>query len=157
MQEPAPIDSIPLQEEHGRLLMLVLQDFHQRLAEDLQQRGVAGIPAKHRAVFLHLARFGPSRSVDLAGAAGIRPQSMMAIVDELEQAKLVLRRPDPSDSRAKLIHFTAKGKRFIAELSRSTNAVWEQYAALLGRERLTQTFTGLKLLESLAAEERNKP
>lgn len=156
MQETNDAD-IPLEHEVGRLLMLVLQDFYQRLAADLERRGIAGIPTRQRAVFLHLERFGPSRSVDLAEAAGIRPQSMMAIINEMEQAKLVVRRADPSDSRAKLIHFTDKGKRFIAQLTRSTATVWAQYAELAGEAQLTQTFSGLKALQAALADTRRTP
>lgn len=155
MQDSSP--DIPLEHELGRLLMLVMQDFHQRLGADLQQRGIEGIPARQRAVFLHLERFGPSRSVDLAGAAGIRPQSMMATINELEQSKMVVRRPDPSDSRAKLIFFTSRGKRFIEQLTRSTASVWEQYAQLTGQQQLTETFNGLKALQAALSKVRETP
>ncbi|MGI9295731.1 MAG: MarR family winged helix-turn-helix transcriptional regulator [Pseudomonadales bacterium] len=155
MQDSPP--DIPLEHEIGRLLMLVMQDFHQRLGADLQQRGIDGIPARQRAVFLHLDRFGPSRSVDLAEAAGIRPQSMMATINELEQAKMVVRRPDPSDSRAKLIDFTSKGKQFIEQLTQSTASVWDQYAQLTGQRQLTETFSGLKALQAALSAARDTP
>ena len=135
-----------LPEEIGRILMLLTQDFQQRLDHDLAQRSIEGIGSRHRSVFLHLARYGPSRSVDLAAAAGIRPQSMMAIVNELLELKLVERRPDPSDSRAKLIEFTDRGRQLIDELSESTTAVWRQYAQLTSDTQLRQTFNGLKQL-----------
>ncbi len=126
--------------------MLMARDFQQRLDLDLQQRGVRGISARHRAVFLHLGQNGACRSVDLAQAAGVRPQSMMAIIHELEQLGLIERRPDPDDSRAKLIDFTDPGRRLIAELSRSTETVWEQYKAIDGQRELAQTFEHLQQL-----------
>jgi MarR family transcriptional regulator for hemolysin len=84
--------------------------------------------------------------VELAEAAGIRPQSMMKIVHELESLGLVERREDPSDSRAKLIDFTSGGRALIAELSRSTDAVWRQYADILGEAVLQQTINHLNTL-----------
>jgi len=126
--------------------MLMTQDFQQRLDSDLEQRSIEGIGSRHRSVFLHLARFGPSRSVDLAAAAGIRPQSMMAIVNELLELELIERRPDPSDSRAKLIEFTDRGQHLIDEGSESTAAVWQQYAKLTSDEQMKQSFNGLKQL-----------
>jgi DNA-binding MarR family transcriptional regulator len=140
-------------QEIGQVLMMMAADFQQRLDDDLVSRGIEGIRARHRNVFLHLGRFGPSRSVDLAQAAGIRPQSMMAIIHELEEMQLLERRPDPSDSRAKLIDFTARGKQFIAELGRSTETVWEQYAALLGEKKLAAT---IKSLQHLLADKRRE-
>jgi len=82
----------------GQTLMLLTRDFQRRLDEDLRRRGVRGIGARHREVFLHLAQHGASRSVDLASAVGITPQSMMAIVHELEELGLVERSVDPRRS-----------------------------------------------------------
>jgi DNA-binding MarR family transcriptional regulator len=132
----------------GQTLMLLARDFQQRLDSDLELRGVPGIGARHRAVFLFLGRNGASRAVELAAEAGIRPQSMMKIVHELESLNLVERYEDPSDSRAKLIDFTASGHQLIAELSRSTESVWRQYAQILGDENMEQTLKHLNALVS---------
>ena len=126
--------------------MLAARDFQHRLDRDLADRGIQGIGARHRAIFLFLGRNGASRAVDLADAAGIRPQSMMKIVHELESLGLVERRADPSDSRAKLIDFTPEGHKLIEELSRSTETVWQQYAEILGTVRLQQTVDSLNTL-----------
>lgn len=136
----------PLAQTLGQTLMLMARDFQRRLDRDLHVRGIQGIGARHRAVFLYLGRNGACRAVDLAEAAGIRPQSMMKIVHELESLGLVERREDPSDSRAKLIDFTAGGRTLITELSRSTQAVWQQYADILGQDALQATFTNLNAL-----------
>lgn len=130
----------------GQILMLMTGDFQQRLDTDLTARDIPGIGQRHRAIFLHLGQNGASRSVDLAQAAGIRPQSMMVIIHELEDLGLVERRPDPSDSRAKLIDFTAEGRKFIAELTLSTEQVWQQYADIVGKDELARIFNGLQLL-----------
>ena len=52
--------------ELGQTLMMALRDFQQRLDEDLALRGVSGISARHRRVFMYLDQGGASRSVDLA-------------------------------------------------------------------------------------------
>ena len=125
--------------ELGQTLMRILEDFQRRMDADLSERNVEGIRARHRVVFMHLERVGASRSVDLAAAAGIRPQSMMKIVHELEQLGLVTRRPDPTDSRAKLVEFTVAGQKLIEELTRSTETVWNQYAQQMGSRKLEQS------------------
>ncbi|MCX2982569.1 MarR family transcriptional regulator [Halieaceae bacterium IMCC14734] len=130
----------------GQILMLAARDFQRRLDQDLRSRGIKGVGSRHREVFLQLGQNGASRSVDLAHSAGIRPQSMMVIVHELEELKLVERRPDPSDSRAKLIDFTDQGRAFIAELTRSTEIVWQQYEDAVGSARLQATVSGLQAL-----------
>jgi len=141
------------QQEIGQVLMLLTEDFQRRLDADLSHRGISGIGVRHRRVFLHLARHGACRSVDLAEAAGIRPQSMMKIVHELEELALVERTTDPADSRAKLIDFTPAGRRLIRELGRSTETVWRQYAGLAGESVLQQTFDALQHLLQLTQED----
>jgi len=136
----------PAAQTLGQTLMLVASDFQRRLDRDLHARGVRGVGVRHRAVFLYLGRNGASRAVDLAEAAGIRPQSMMKIVHELEGLGLVERREDPTDSRAKRIDFTATGLALIDELSRSTHAVWQQYADILGDDVLLETIRNLDTL-----------
>jgi DNA-binding MarR family transcriptional regulator len=130
----------------GQILMLIARDFQKRLDADLEARDIPGVGQRHRAIFLHLGRHGASRSVDLAQAAGIRPQSMMVIIHELEELGLIERRPDPTDSRAKLIDFTKVGESFISELTRSTEDVWRQYSEILGEDQLTTVFDGLQSL-----------
>lgn len=142
-----------LQQELGQILMLVAADFQHRLDADLASRGISGVRARHRSVFLHLGRFGPSRSVDLAEAAGIRPQSMMIIVRELEEMGLVVRHPDPADSRAKLVDFSDQGRHFIVELGLSTQTVWQQYASQLDEQTLTTTIRNLQQLITPSREE----
>ncbi|MFM7783143.1 MAG: MarR family winged helix-turn-helix transcriptional regulator [Gammaproteobacteria bacterium] len=140
--------------EIGQLLMRLTQDFQQRLDADLARRGVSGIGRRHRRVFLHLARNGPCRSVDLAAAAGIRPQSMMTIVHELDELGFVRRSADPGDSRAKRIALTAGGRKLVTELARSSEAVWRQYASLAGAPLLQRLSTDMQaLLEATAAGE----
>lgn len=142
--------------ELGQTLILTLRDFQQRLDSDLSARGILGIRARHRTVFMHLDRHGASRNVDLATAAGIRAQSMMKIVHELEELGLVTRKEDPLDSRAKLIEFTPSGQSLIEELTQSTETIWQQYAKLLGKRELEQSFASLQQLLSLSHQEQNK-
>jgi len=139
--------------ELGQALMLALHDFQQRLDADLARRGVHGVRARHRKVFIHLNHHGASRSVDLADKVGVTPQSMMKTVHELEELGLVSRSADPLDSRAKLVAFTSKGQGFIDELTQSTLTVWDQYAGLLGERELQRVMVLLQQLPSTVVEE----
>jgi len=130
----------------GQALMLAGRDFQSRLDDDLRRRDVTGISARHRAIFLHLGRHGPSRAVDLARSAGVRPQSMMKIIHELESLDLLERRTDPADSRAKLVDFSPDGRRLIDELSRSTETVWQHYVEIVGEENLERMVHQLNIL-----------
>lgn len=74
------------------------------------------------AIDLHPPQFRVLNMVDVAEgqsqqaigeAIGAPPSRMVAIVDELEQAGLVERRPHPSDRRIRALYLTAKGRKLL--------------------------------------------
>jgi DNA-binding MarR family transcriptional regulator len=58
---------------------------------------------------LHCA--GPSIMRDLCDQLAVSPRNMTALVDAMEEAGLVVRRPHPTDRRATLVALTAGGRR----------------------------------------------
>ncbi len=52
---------------------------------------------------------GPAKMAELALQLGISPRNMTALVDALEEAHMVARRPHPRDRRATLIELTPAG------------------------------------------------
>ena len=93
----------------------------------------AGFPQKpaHSAVFAQIAPEG-SRLTELARRANMSPQAMGELVDELEQLGYVVRRPDPTDRRAKLISLTKKGQACIAAGIATIDGIEQQLTDRLG-------------------------
>ena len=93
----------------------------------------AGFPQKpaHSAVFAQISPEG-SRLTALAKGANMSPQAMGELVDELEELGYVVRRPDPSDRRAKLIVLTKKGRACIAAGIATIDGIEEQLTERLG-------------------------
>ena len=93
----------------------------------------AGFPQKpaHSAVFAQIVPEG-SRLTDLARGANMSPQAMGELVDELEQLEYVVRHPDPTDRRAKLIILTRKGRACIAAGVATIDGIEQQLTELLG-------------------------
>jgi DNA-binding MarR family transcriptional regulator len=93
----------------------------------------AGFPQKpaHAAVFAQIDPEG-SRLTDLAKRANMSPQAMGELVDELEEMEYVVRRPDPTDRRAKLITLTEKGHDCIAAGTATIDGIEQQLVDLLG-------------------------
>jgi len=93
----------------------------------------AGFPQKpaHSAVFAQIVPEG-SRLTDLARGANMSPQAMGELVDELEQLEYVVRHPDPTDRRAKLIVLTPKGGDCIAAGMATIDGIEQQLTELLG-------------------------
>jgi DNA-binding MarR family transcriptional regulator len=93
----------------------------------------AGFPQKpaHSAVFAQIAPEG-SRLTDLARGANMSPQAMGELVDELEQLGYVVRRPDPTDRRAKRIVLTSRGAACIAAGIVTIEGIEQQLTDRLG-------------------------
>ncbi|WP_247826976.1 MarR family winged helix-turn-helix transcriptional regulator [Arthrobacter antioxidans] len=79
---------------------------------------------------LGMAAEAPLRVSRIAANLGIRVPSATEQIIRLEQAGLVSRGPDPSDSRAVLVQLTDQGRATWEEVSRRRNA---RVAALLER------------------------
>lgn len=66
---------------------------------------------------LMISRLGDGvRPGMVADALGIEAPSLVRIIDQLVGSKLVLRRDDPSDRRAKTLSLTAEGRRIAERL-----------------------------------------
>jgi DNA-binding MarR family transcriptional regulator len=75
-----------------------------------------------------------SRLTDLARGANMSPQAIGELVDELERLEYVVRQPDPTDRRAKLIVLTPKGRDCVAAGMATIDGIEQQLTELL-RER----------------------
>jgi DNA-binding MarR family transcriptional regulator len=116
----------------------------------------AGYPQKpsHSAVFAQIDPQG-SRLTDLARGANMTPQAMGELVDELEGLGYVVRRPDPTDRRAKLIVLTERGQECIAAGLATIDGLEQRITEILGT-RGRQQLRGLleKLLDAGEADDR---
>jgi len=118
----------------------------------------AGFPQKpaHSAVFAQIAPDG-SRLTDMARRANMSPQAMGELVDELEQLGYVVRRPDPTDRRAKLIILTRKGQACIAAGTATIDGIEQQLTDRLGERGHRQLRSLLtKLLDDHGASRRRR-
>jgi DNA-binding MarR family transcriptional regulator len=138
-------------EQLGMLIILTYEDFERRMAHEFQASNSPDmrISDRHRSIFMHLSRFGNTRSVDLAKAVGIRKQSMMKLVHELESMGLITRSIDPTDARAKLIEMTPEGKKLERQFTESSSRVIGQYAEKLGKQNLRQLAASLATLNDM--------
>jgi DNA-binding MarR family transcriptional regulator len=76
-----------------------------------------------------------SRLTDLAKGANMTPQAMGELVDELEGLGYVLRRPDPTDRRAKLITLTEAGRQCVSAGINTIGDIERRIDAALGVRR----------------------
>jgi MarR family transcriptional regulator for hemolysin len=86
-----------------------------RKAFDRRAVGLGVTRAQWKVLF-RLHREPGLRQIELADMLDIEPITLSRIVDKLEEADLVERRPDPADRRAWRLHVTARAQPLIAKL-----------------------------------------
>lgn len=81
---------------------------------------------------------GPLRMADIAASLEVVPRTVTPMVDGLEEAGLVQRRPDPVDRRSVLVEPTAAGRSLLARLDKARRATAAQaFSSLSAEERTT--------------------
>lgn len=94
-----------------------------------------------------LADVGPCSQQTLSAELRIDRSMMVGIVDALEDAGHVRRKPNPEDRRAYAVTITAAGRRVLAKAEKSVPAFLDEtFAALTSAERVQLTRLLGKLL-----------
>lgn len=129
------------------LLFRAARLVNERAIGRVQRAGATNLRLAHTQLFPHITADGV-RLTAIAEALGVTKQAIGPLVDDLEREGVVERVADPADARAKLIRWTAKGKRallhglgVLAELER-------ELGARVGARRLAQL---ADILEDLIA------
>jgi DNA-binding MarR family transcriptional regulator len=87
----------------------------------------------------------PMSMRELAGLLGMDPPNLTPVVDDLEQAGLVERRPHPTDRRAKVVVATAAG----AELAGRAQAILDRPATGLSALSTDDLETLVRILSQI--------
>ncbi len=103
-----------------------------------------------RAVLVRLDEHGPATTAELARAESVKPQSMGAVVDSLEAAGLVERRPHPTDGRRINISLTPKGGAIRKKIREAKRAWLTQAVSSLDKRERTALFAAGEIIKRLA-------
>ncbi len=149
MTRSDPLERTPLTFLLGMAFQLVLAEF----VAKLDAIGYDDLRPVHGLVFQLLQGSGAT-STELAGQLGVTKQAAGQIVDYLEQAGYVERRPYPLGGRRKLVVLTDKGREHMRVAGRSLNEIESRLAASLDDEglgALRQELT--RVIRSLAGDD----
>lgn len=119
----------------GVLLFIAQRHVEMRVVEHLRARGHDDLTLAQGRLAARIGDRG-SRLTELAEAAQVTKQSAGYLVDQLERAGYVERRPDPSDARARLVCFTARGREVQREARTVERRIEREWSQHLGAERL---------------------
>jgi DNA-binding MarR family transcriptional regulator len=103
----------------GQLLFRCARLFNEMALARVRDRMSGGekgphVRASHTSLFPFIDLEG-TRLTELAARMGVSKQAAGQLVEELEQMGVLERAPDPADGRAKLVRFSARGRRGLLE------------------------------------------
>jgi DNA-binding MarR family transcriptional regulator len=97
-----------------------------------------GLRARHLVALTHLSEHGPSPQQALIEALGLDASNLVALLNELEDADLIVRSRDRADRRRGIIGLSAEGERVLAAVDSALETVDdEKLSALSSDERAT--------------------
>jgi DNA-binding MarR family transcriptional regulator len=129
----------------GQLLGLMLRRFRADLFAWGESAGYTNLRLSHLQVFGNIDWTG-TRLTELAARAAMTRPSMLELVDELEEAGYLERRPDERDGRAKLICLTRDGRRIVVQALRAVRQIESTYADEVGAARFEEACLTLQEL-----------
>ncbi len=122
-----------------------------RLGMTAKQRSVEeydrlGLNPYHHAILALLEGSAPETQAEIADALGYDRGTMVGLLDELEEQKLVERKRDPDDRRRHLVRITADGKRTLGKLRALSKRLEDEFLAPLDTEQREQLHALLLVL-----------
>jgi|HubBroStandDraft_6_1064221.scaffolds.fasta_scaffold10434_6 MarR family transcriptional regulator for hemolysin len=97
-----------------------------------------GMTRARCAVLSHLARHEGVNLVTLAGILDIRPISLVRLLDRLEAAEFVVRRPDPDDRRVRVLALTAKALPIVERIDGLTRKIYDDLQLGISKAEASQ-------------------
>lgn len=119
--------------------------FARRVTRAVHARGFAGIRLTHIALIRNVDE-GGTRISEIARRAGMTKQATGQLVAEFVAAGFIKIVADPTDGRAKVAQYTARGRRLLRAIVVSIEATERRCAAEIGAAHVEALKTSLTRL-----------
>lgn len=103
-----------------------------------------GLKMWHHVVLSAVAELGPVAQAELVRGVGLDAKDMVGVLNDLQDAGLVVRAPDPHDRRKNAVTLTPDGRRLLARCERAARKANDELLApltVVERELLTSLLT----------------
>lgn len=122
-------------------------------AVDARMRAEHGLPLHRFEPMQVIARTRDCRVYDIAGALSLTTGGVSKIVDSLEAAGLVSRRPNPDDRRSSIVELTSTGRKLLVRATKTFEAELDvRLGSALPERALRQFSSALSGLRSAASD-----
>lgn len=128
-----------------RLLIAASRSINQAITKELTQRGFKNTRPGHSMLLANLDLKGNSVT-EVADRANMSKQSMARLAIELEEMKLITRRPSKADRRALILTFTAKGRSLVRETIAVADRIEESLSRDMGPGELAAVKRALRVI-----------
>ena len=115
----------------GALLRVPAEAIHRRIIRELNAAGFKGLSLAHMAVFRYPSPDGVRPGV-LAERAGMSKQAMNRLLGTLEDLGYLERSDAPGEGRARIIHFTKRGRAAYEKAIEVLREIEREWKAELG-------------------------
>jgi DNA-binding MarR family transcriptional regulator len=119
--------------------------FAESVTREMHERGFAGIRLVHIALIRNVDENG-TRISEIARRAGMTKQATGQLVAEFVELGYIRLVADPSDGRAKIARYTAKGKRLLVAIVASIERTEDAVSASIGAQHLTRLKAALRIM-----------
>ena len=96
---------------------------------------------------IHVARQEGVRQIDLADAMELQPITLARLIDQLAEAGLVERRPDPADRRAYRVYLLPAAQNELATIEREAAAIRARALQGLDPAQADATLAALRIMQ----------
>jgi DNA-binding MarR family transcriptional regulator len=117
----------------GALLRVPAHAIQRRIIEELNAAGFKGLSMPHMAVLRFPSPEGARPGV-LAERAGMSKQAMNRLLGSLEDLGYLVRSDAPDEGRARVVHFTRRGRAAYAKALEVLRDIEGEWSAELGPE-----------------------
>ena len=137
----------------GHLLLKAARLLNERATARVRRVARVEFRTPHTALLPHID-FEGTRLTELAARVGTSKQAVGELVAELEEMGFLRRDPDPADARARLVRFTAHGRRALLHGLSILSEIEAELAAEIGGTRIERLRGDLaRLIDALEASE----
>jgi DNA-binding MarR family transcriptional regulator len=140
--------------ERRRRLVAETARFTSAFVRWMEGRACGGLSYARLRLLQALHCGGPAIMRDLGVQLGVSPRNMTAIVDAMEDAQLVVRRPHPTDRRATLVELSPAGAREAEQaLEPRLDAMAELFEGFSAAEQQAFADTLARLAQAIQARQ----